>query len=535
MKTIENRYKFFLPVLAIMTALVLLAGTASAQTAPDGALSLANLVVSPQPVLAGENITISFQLYNSYADVLQNVDVGLEGGYPLLNYSPADTDLIDSIGTGLYGGTTYLIYHLHVPKNVKAGNYTVDVFATYEAQSGSTTDVPGTSTMPITVYISGSPQIVLNANPTNAIVPGQAFGVQINALDTGTGQANNVTINVQNSKNFSVVGANSFYLGTINAQGTSTETVELQAAQHFTATNGTIPVTLDYQLTNGTIISSNVLLTVSVIVNKPNIVATIVSATPQSLYAGSNQTLTVQLENVGTGTAKNVTLSFPQNPNITVGSSASEDFVGTLQAGASTTESIFIIANRNDTMTSYSLPLRISYANANYQNTTNKTVNLGINLESAAIFNVTSVTDTLQPGQTYVPVVVTIKNIGNEAAEHLTLSLQTIYPIAPVNTNGYINALAPGQSANVTFYVNVEQQGNAGQYPMTLYEQWTQPNGATNQQYSSSTNYALPVYTSGSGSGSDLTYAVIAVIVVIGAIFVYRRRGMMKASKKEKK
>ncbi len=520
--------RYAAPALVFAIASVLLIGTAGAQS-PNDALSIANLQISPQPVVAGEAMTITFQLYNSYGNPLQNVDLSLQGSYPLLNFSPAGTNLITSIGTGTYGGTTYFQYHIKVPKNVQAGTYTMDVVATYQSTVG-TSSVTGTSTMPISVYISGIPNMGLNANPTTAIVPGENFEASINILNTGTGQANNATLKVQNSRNFSVVGTGDFYLGTIQPDGSVTQSITLYTNSSFLPENNMIPAVLAYSLANGSVVTQNVSMPVSIIINKPNIVASIAGAFPQELYSGSNQTLAVLLQNVGTGTAKNVTLSFPSNPNITVSSSAAGVFLGTIAAGQQLTQNVFIIANRGDNGTYYKLPIEVSYTNADYENLTNKTVYLGIHLQNSAQFNITGVSDSVKSGQTYVPVNVTIKNIGNEPAQHITFSLQTIYPISPVNTNAYVNLLNPGQSTTVTFYVNVDSQGNPGQYPLTLYEQWTQPNGATNQQYSGSNDYAMQVYSGGSLLEGDALYAIIAIIVV-AAVFIYRKRIAAKGKK----
>ncbi|MGA3021025.1 MAG: hypothetical protein ABSD68_03700, partial [Candidatus Micrarchaeales archaeon] len=46
--------------------LYLLFSAAAAVSVLDSALSFANVSVSPNPVVAGSNVTIRFQLYNSY-------------------------------------------------------------------------------------------------------------------------------------------------------------------------------------------------------------------------------------------------------------------------------------------------------------------------------------------------------------------------------------------------------------------------------------------------------------------------------------
>ena len=118
--------------------LMMFATPAMAQTSAiqaNGALSLMNLVVSPQPVVSGENINISFQLFNAYSSQLQNVNLQLESKNPIITISPSSsTILVNAVGSGLYGGTGYnaFNYELHVPSSLPAGEYEVDVVATYE-------------------------------------------------------------------------------------------------------------------------------------------------------------------------------------------------------------------------------------------------------------------------------------------------------------------------------------------------------------------------------------------------------------------
>ena len=143
---------------------------ASAQSvgAGSGALSISNLIVTPNPVVAGSNVQISFQLYNSYQYSLQNVNLYLEAPYPLLNYSPVSIAQISSIGQGLYGGIGYyLTYNMTLPKNIPSGVYTIQLYATYQTTQTTSTGaysnsepVTAYSAIPITclLYTSPSPR-----------------------------------------------------------------------------------------------------------------------------------------------------------------------------------------------------------------------------------------------------------------------------------------------------------------------------------------------------------------------------------------
>ena len=532
----KKLYEGFWAGFATIGILVLLSGIVSA----NGELSVVNLGISPQPVIAGQNATITFQLYDSYG-ALSNVNFGLAGSYPLLNYSPIDTQLISSMSQGVYNGQgSYFKYQIHIPQNVQSGTYTLYVDASYlltSTTNGESTVESASSSMPITLYISGIPQLVLSAVPQSQIVPGSQFDVDIDALNTGTAEATNVSLTLVGNANFSVSGASAFNLGAIQASGSAVGYATLEANSTLTQGSSYIPVILRYTTQYGANVTRTVSVPISVLVEQPNLVASITASQPQTLYAGSNQTLTVSIQNIGTGVAKNITAMFLSTSNLTVGNSASSDFIGTIDAGSSVSQSVFVIADKKDNLTNYALPVRFTYSNANYQSSIEKTGYLNVTLQRSAIYNITNVTDSLQPGATYAPISFTVKNTGGESAQQVTFSLQTIYPISPVNPNVYVTQLAPGQSRTITFYVNVDTQGSLGNYPVTLYEQWTQPNGATSQQYSGSNNYYASVYGSGSGAGGT-TAAIVVVVVLVIVVAVLYRRGIIKlpmqAKKKEK-
>lgn len=525
------RYKYMLAAVVLLSVFSLF-GAVGAQS---DALSIANLDVYPQPISAGSNITLSFELYNSYTNELTNVNLELVGTYPLLNYSPAGTDLITDIPEGLYGGYAPITYGLHIPSDIKSGTYTLSLLATYQTVSGSGAEESASSTMPISFYIRGAPSLKLTASPTSAISPGSQSAVNIDVLNVGTDNATNVSITLLDSRNFSIIGGSDFSLGTVMPQGAGFASAILLANSTLNQGTAELPVVVKYGTAYGSSAKYEQMVPISVSLGNPAINLGIVSASPESLYPGTNQTLSLSLQNVGSGTAKNVTISVTSDRNITVGNSASKILVGTIAAGSSAGASLLITANKNDNQSRYSIPISITYQNANYNLTLNKTVQVPITLQAIAQFNVTEASSGLAPGGTYVPITLRVRNSGNEVAQSITFSLQTIYPISQVNPNAYVGSLAPGQSTNVTFYVNVDSQANPGQYPLTLYEQWTQPTGSSSQQYSASQDYYAMVSGSG-GSAGTIETVVAVIVVVVAAVAIYRRRAARKgAQKKEKK
>ncbi|MCL5423480.1 MAG: hypothetical protein M1385_00145 [Candidatus Marsarchaeota archaeon] len=539
---IEQTKVFKYTIISIFLSIVLSSVVFSANTTAsalstsgssvDGALSVSNVAISPTPVIAGSNVTLSFSLFNSYSQELTNVNIGLESSSELINVSPSKSYLVDSIGTGIYGGigSNPFIYKLHIPSTLISGIYTIDVVANYETTtSGSSVNLPGSSVIPITVYIYGKPNLNFNVQEQSNIIPGSALNANLIATNTGTATARNITVTIKNTNDFSVIGQNEYTFGD-TAPG-ATQQIPLDLLVNSNITSGTHNITLYVSYTGSVSnFTGTVNVPVDVALGVPHIVTSIVNAQPEQIYSGGNQTLTINIQNTGSGIARDLVATFLSSNTISVSGSASTFYIGMLQPGSSINENLYITANGNSSETSSFIPVELNYTSANYANATSIERNISINIAKSAVFQITNVTDNSYPGNAYGPIVLKIKNTGNEAATQISISLQSIYPLSPVAGNAYIAQLNPGESTNVTFYISTDQNGNPGQYPITIYEQWKQNNGAPNQVFYGSNNYYATVYanagqSSGTNSnGGGINYILYAVIIVIVAVFVYRYR-----------
>ncbi len=392
----------------LMLSLLMVAVHATSEL--DNALSLANVSVSPNPVVAGANVTIRFQIYNSYGSWVNNINLQASGSYPIINVSPGSSRTVGQINPGL--NPQYYNYTFAIPATTPAGVYKVYFNTSYYALGSE--EVISVASMPVSFYVENKPQI-------------------------------------------------------------------------------------------------------KVVTSSPQ---------PASLYSGYNQTLQLQIENTGYGNAKNVTVTVSGEQGVNILSSVTTFFISNLTQGSSVDEPLLVAAKgvgKADilaNMTYYSSDL-------NQRFSTEQTLNLSI--AQAARFNVTSGSTDLSPGATDVPVVFQVTNTGSSDANEVQLSLQTSYPATPVASTAYINNLQPGQSTNVTFLVDIDTDGVAGNYPVMLYEQWEQPNGALNQQFSGSNNYFVTVYSS--TYGTSVLEAAVAVVVIVALIIFLRRRSSKKTKK----
>ncbi len=396
----------------VFAAAIILSGSASAQVALNNALSFANVSVSPNPVVAGGNVTIRFQMYNSYDYWVYNTNLQPEGSYPLLNFSPLKSDIIGIISAGT--NSNYLNYTIPIPATTPSGVYTITFVATYYAYGSTGIDL-GTSSMPISFYVQ----------------------------------------------------------------------------------------------------------------NRPTIKVVAASAQPSALYSGYNQTVNLVVENTGYGTARNVSVSLAGQNGLSLLSSVTNFFVSNLTQGSSVTEPVLV---STDGTGQASLLASVTYYSSTLNQHFYNTETLNLAVAPAAQFSIISQNASVTPGATDVPVRFVITNIGTSDAKQVQLSLETNYPVVPVASTAYISDLPAGASTNVDFLVSADSHGIPGNYPVTLYEGWKQPNGAVNQQFSGSNNYFITVHSS--SSNTTLIYVAVAVVVIAAVAVIYsRRRG--KAQKKK--
>ena len=401
-------------ITVFIALLSFLFGAAAAASVLDNTLSFANVSVSPNPVIAGGNVTIRFQLYNSFDYWLYDMNLYPSGGYPILNFSPQSGYHEGIVNPGL--NATSINYTFSVPGTAPSGTYTIYFNATYQGLI-STGEVVGASHIPVSFFVHNKPAIELVAS---------------------------------------------------NPQ-------------------------------------------------------------PPALYAGYNQTIDIGVENTGYGAARNVTVSVSAGPGASILSSVRSFFISNLTQGQAVEEPVLVSAK---SASGVQLLADITYYSSNFDQRFRSSQSMNLSVAPAAQFSIASQQAGVAPGATDTPLRLTIANTGTSEASQVQLSLQSSYPITPVASTAYIADLPVGASENFTFLVSADSQGVPGNYPVTVYEQWKQPDGAVNQQFSGSNNYYVSVGGAGGGSGLiELAAAVVVIVAVVG----YRLRARISSGKSKQK
>ncbi len=519
-----------------------LLATAAANAQGISTLSIANLNVNPTPLVAGDHASITLQLYNSYQAELSDVNLRLEGSYPLLNFSPAQTYIISNIGgDGLYGGeNTYFTFNFSVPADTPSGVYTLDLVATYQTTTTTTsggasytqTQV-GESEMPITVYVHGVPNVTASIVESTPVLPGEQSSGEIELQNIGGGAAKNITVHIYNTSGIGIVGSSTFNIGKLPSTATATLPFVFQANQHIANGTYVFPLQISYESNLNNTYKKTLDGSINVVVNQPQIVVSPVGAIPQTLMSGYNQSLEFAIENNGYGPAKNISVSFYSGNGISMLGSVHSFFIGTLPQSGTATESVFIAANNTYSNETGFVRAEVTYYSANMGKVYTANFTVPVYLQPSAQFEIVNESSDIVPGATDVPITYFIKNTGNIVADNVQVSMQSIYPITPIDSDAYLASIAPGKTESVTFLVSADSNGVPGSYPVIVYETWKQPNGAPNQEYSGSNNYMITI-NSGSGTSASAQYTYEAVIVIaVVAIFAFGFR--VRRSRKTKR
>lgn len=251
---------------------------------------------------------------------------------------------------------------------------------------------------------------------------------------------------------------------------------------------------------------------------------------PATLSTGHNQSIILSIQNIGYGTARNVSVSVAAGDGLNLLSPVTTFFISNMTQGTTITEPLLVGAQSlNNTY----LVANMSFYSSRFQQRFKNTQKINLTVAPSAQFTVVQNGPGPSIGATDVPVSFKVTNTGSSAASQIQFTLETTYPITPVAGTAYVNNLQAGQSTNMTFLVDVDTAGVSGSYPVTLYEQWKQPNGAVNQQFSGSSNYFVPVV--GSGTSGLIIDAAAVVIIVIVAVVIYKRRAQDQTKKGRKK
>ncbi len=315
--------------------------------------------------------------------------------------------------------------------------------------NGAALQVSGYTTVPQSVYpgskgelqvtIANSGTDTASATVVNYELPGQTQPSQVTVGDIGAGSSAIASIPFQVPMNVS----SGFFVMNLNVVyfGDPTDT---------TVKNTPLSITI--------MVSQHQILNVKT-----------VSVTPQSVQAGDEVTVDLDVQNTG-GVMNNAVITADGDTTFTLAGTTQQS-IGNVPSGGNVNVSVLLVASSSAAPGRYNIPLIVDYEDL-LQNTVNQTVSVGpvTVSEPSAQFMVSMV----PTGQVEVggeaPFALTLTNLAANVIS-ATVDLTENTPFTPIGSSRlFFSGIEPGQSQTQTVMVGIEAGTTSGYYdfPLTI-------------------------------------------------------------------
>jgi hypothetical protein len=270
--------------------------------------------IGPTEVAPGETTTLDITLKNlgtnfgAYLSAtLDPSDVSpidaLDSSKKHLDRAEAATKSSEYFGIVLQTQSIPVKYRIKVDDNAATGSYNVPLSLVWQDE----TSTAQTQTLYLGIVVSGEPHLVIsgiNSTPER-VYPDTEFTLDITIENTGTEKAKSVEAALTLPDG--ITGEDLAYLGTINRDAKAKASYTLKATKASKSGAYDFLLSIDYADEQGT--PGKVERPFTVFISERgdiDLEIAGISTSPAKLYPGTDFTLSVQLENIGTQDAKSV-------------------------------------------------------------------------------------------------------------------------------------------------------------------------------------------------------------------------------------
>jgi hypothetical protein len=367
--------------------------------------------------------------------------------------------------------------------------------------------------------------------------PGDTLTLTVHLKNIAFGAcADTISVQAMTSYPLSVSGLDTQYrdslcLGDPDSAGTVSFVLPVDSL----AQSGTYPVTVitNYQKNFDKFSSSN---TINVVVlGTPSVSASVTSSNPVDIYPGDTGSLTVTFQNNGTGKVESGHVAFTAPPGLEVKWAGADQDIGGIPAHGSASVTFSIEALKSTSSGDYPITGVLQYSGDNTPSATQEFTFI-MPVKEKAEFVASAATGTALNPASDSEVQVTLTNTGTQEARKVRVRIRPIYPFSTDGTVRYVESLAPGQSANLTYLIHVDKDATAGQQVSGVILDFEDPQG---NSFTDTEYFAMSVKTKTLMDdivGYWYIFAIIALVVlyvilkrVIGLI-----RGMLGGAKKSR-
>ncbi len=332
--------------------------------------------------------------------------------------------------------------------------------------------------------------------------------------------AQDVTTTLQAGSPFILRGVTAVHAGTVC--GPNSTTVDIPMRIDPSGTGGFYQITVSNDYQTSLYAEYTTTSTINVFVNgTPQLAANVARSSPVDVYPGDTATVTVNVQNDGTFTARSVTASLSATPPVTVEWAGQNASLGSIATQQGRTTDFSVKIPKDAPAKDYNMTLHVRYLD---EMMAQRTANLPLTFHVSRIaqFNTTTQQGALFANQNTRTVQVRVMNTGTDTAYHVRASLEPQFPFSTDGSTRYIDRLDPGQTATVSVTVNIDKNAVPGAYGLKMLFDFEDAQG---KQLQDSANVTLAVSPKGFFRIVFIDYWFLwALAIVIAAVVVRRRR-----------
>jgi hypothetical protein len=401
-------------------------------------------------------------------------------------------------------------------------------------------------------YMAGSPELSAAISGSNELSPGKEVQLAVVIQNTGVNQfkfvksgivdsddlpntAKFLTVTLGSGSSPLIVKSDPQMIGDLKASATATGKFTVRVPSDAPAGTYLLPVQLNYtylytadqygydtiQYTYKTV---NETLEIPVKI-KSDVKVDVLSQKVESLNAGTEGYITLQVKNIGHEDAKKAIVTIARNGASPVIPTQGSAYVGDFPANGTATCVFKTSVDSGAEAQTYPLDVYVIYENHDGDTVSSDIETIGIPVGGKIAFEIVSDPQSISPGQKKV-ITAQFRNTGGATAYNAVARISMVDPFTSSDDSAFLGDMAPGETKEASFLVSADSTATAKNYGIDSEVRYRDAldNSVISDPLKLSVNVVAAKSIVSSVTGNPAVLAVIAVLVIAIGYLLYRRK-----------
>lgn len=468
LSTMEGQTKSITSVAVVEINRVGFTATNTINIRVDGRPEVVSSPVSftPTTIYDDSDMSVTIKLYNNGTTTAENVKISTKNT-KYINAKATTQDIF--VGDIKAQSHSLVTLYYHIPGDTVKGTYTIPYSVKYEKKEMgySFNDV-----FDIEIDNKDDEEPILDISLISSVPKRLAADdiVTLTFLVTNTGEeiddeAQNIMFELQGKEHIIALdNSNKQSLGTLPAQKSTKVMAQIYIDSEIEFGKHSITASI---ISDTATVTKNIPIKIEQ--KAPFLFVSLIDSHPKKIYKGDTVTLTFSIHNSADerwDIAEDVIVSAHSKEPLSIHYSSDSKMLGDIAPKASMTYTITVEVDENAKPGKHPL-----YAGHTHNKGSGERL-FEIEVEEKSDFEIINSMDSVYPDSKDIPVQFTIKNTGSVIAEEVKVTLLANYPFTPTGKTFFAKNIAPEESRDITFHIDVDSDATAQDYPVELYIEW---------------------------------------------------------------